>query len=197
MVKRLFDIIASFLALAIFSPVILIVVILIKKDSAGPVFYRARRVGWQGKEFIMYKFRTMVTNADKIGGPSTSADDPRLTKVGKTLRHFKLDELPQLVNVLSGRMSIVGPRPEVPSEMETYDPEVRKTILSVKPGMGDLATLADLHEEEMLRGSADPHAAYREKIQPEKIRLNLEYVSRKSFMLDMEIIIKTVLSALK
>jgi lipopolysaccharide/colanic/teichoic acid biosynthesis glycosyltransferase len=145
----------------------------------------------------MYKFRTMVQNADKIGGPSTSADDPRLTKIGKFLRKYKLDELPQFINIFKGDMSFVGPRPEVLSEVNLYDQKTKEKILSVKPGLTDLASLADLHEEEILMGSKDPHQTYREKIQPQKIKLQLEYIDKKSFWLDIKIIFQTVLNILK
>ena len=191
--KRIFDLIVAFFGLVFTVPLFLIIVFLIKSDSPGPIFYRAQRAGHFGKPFTMFKFRTMVINADKIGGPSTSADDPRLTKIGRKLRKYKLDELPQLINVFKGEMSIVGPRPEVVSEIDTYDPLIKEKILSVKPGMGDLATLSDLNEEEILRGSADPHQTYREKIKPEKIRLNLEYVEKQSFSFDLKIIISIIL----
>lgn len=150
--KRLFDIIFSFLGLILVSPLLLIVAILIKISSPGSVFYRGERVGKNGKAFKIFKFRTMVVDADKIGGPSTSADDGRLLRIGKFLRRHNLDELPQLINILKGEMSFVGPRPEIPSEVETYEDEIKKIILSVKPGMTDLATLANIHEEEILRG---------------------------------------------
>lgn len=196
MLKRLFDIIFSFLGLIITLPLFLIFAILIKFDSKGPVFYRGKRMGKRGKEFRIFKFRTMVKEAEKLGGPSTSADDFRLTKFGKFLRKHNLDELPQLINVLKGEMSFVGPRPEVPQEVETYDKETKETILSVKPGMTDLATLADIHEEEILRGSSDPHQAYREIIKPKKLKLTVEYVKNRSFWLDLKIIFKTLKSAL-
>lgn len=166
-------------------------------DSKGPVFYRGLRAGKSGKSFKIFKFRTMVPEAEKIGGPSTSADDSRLTKFGKFLRKHNLDELPQLINVLRGEMSFVGPRPEIISEIETYKEEEKKAILSVKPGITDFASLANIHEEEILKGSADPHQAYREKIKPEKIRLGMKYVKERSFWLDIKIIIKTVLTAVK
>ena len=197
MVKRLFDTVFSLFWLALLFPLFLIIVLLVKRDSRGPVFYRSARVGQYGRIFRMYKFRTMVVNADKLGGPSTSADDPRLTKLGSFLRKHNIDELPQFLNILKGEMSFVGPRPEVPQEVEIYEPDTKKRILSVKPGMTDLATLANLHEEEILRGSIDPHRAYQEKIKPKKIRLALEYVQKQSFLLDMKILIKTFLIALK
>jgi lipopolysaccharide/colanic/teichoic acid biosynthesis glycosyltransferase len=190
-IKRLFDVIFSVIGFVIASPIILVVSILIKKGSEGSIFYPAKRMGKDGKIFTMYKFRTMVLNADKIGGPSTSADDPRLTKIGNFIRKYKLDELPQFFNILKGEMSFVGPRPEVPSEVETYDPEVKKTILSVKPGLTDLASIAGLHEEEILRGSEDPHEAYRRIIRPQKIKLQLEYIKKNSLWLDVKILTKT------
>lgn len=193
MIKRLFDIVVSGVALLVLLPILLVVAVFIYISSPGPVIYRALRGGKNGKNFYMNKFRTMVVNADKIGGPSTSADDPRLTKVGSVLRKYKLDELPQLWNIFVGEMSFVGPRPEVVSELDLYDPVIRQTILSVRPGYTDLASIAGLHEEEILRGAADPHQAYREKIQPQKIKLQLEYVQKKSFWLDMNILVKTFL----
>lgn len=193
MIKRLFDIVVSGVALLVLLPVLILIAILICLDSPGPIVYRALRGGRNGRNFYMNKFRTMVVNADKIGGPSTSADDPRLTKVGSVLRKYKLDELPQLWNICVGEMSFVGPRPEVVSELELYDPATCQTILSVRPGYTDLASIAGLHEEEILRGAADPHQAYREKIQPQKIKLQLEYVQKKSFWLDMKILVKTFL----
>lgn len=196
MIKRLFDILFSFFGLLFVSPFLVLIAIKIKMDSAGPVFYRGKRTGKDGEVFKIFKFRTMVVGADKIGGPSTSADDPRLTKFGKFLRKHNLDELPQLIDILKGDMSFVGPRPEVPSEVETYEEETKKMILSIRPGMTDLATLANIHEEEILRGSADPHQTYREKIKPEKIRLGLEYVKKQSFWLDIKILLKTLKTAL-
>jgi len=191
--KRLFDIFFSFFGLIIISPILLLISILIKKESLGPAFYRGKRVGKDGKEFRIFKFRSMVLDADKIGGPSTSADDPRLLKVGKFLREHKLDELPQLINVFLGEMSFVGPRPEVPSEVETYDVQTKNIILSVKPGMTDLATLEDIHEEEILRGAKDPHEAYRQLIKPKKLKLAVQYVQNKNFWLDLKIIFKTLI----
>ena len=196
MFKRLFDIVFSFLGLILVFPSLLIIVFLIKKESPGPAFYREERAGKDGKLFKIFKFRSMVMNADKIGGPSTSADDPRLLKIGKFLRRYQLDELPQFINIFRGEMSFVGPRPEVPSEVERYDEETKKIILSVKPGLTDLATLEDVHEEEILRGAKDPHEAYRRLIQPKKLALAKEYVKNRSFWLDIKIILKTLKSAI-
>lgn len=191
MLKRLFDIIFSLIWLILLSPLFLFIGILIKLEDKGPVFYPGIRVGKFGKPFRMYKFRTMVVNADKIGGPSTSDDDPRLLKIGKFLRKYKLDEIPQLINVFKGEMSFVGPRPEVPMEVETYSPD-EKRILTVKPGITDYASLVFHNEGEILKGSTDPHQTYREKIKPGKLNLALQYVDEHSLRVDLKIIIQTV-----
>jgi lipopolysaccharide/colanic/teichoic acid biosynthesis glycosyltransferase len=196
MLKRTFDLVFSSLSLFVLSPLFLISAVIIKTDSKGPVFYKGDRVGRFGKPFKMHKFRTMVVNADKIGGPSTSEDDPRLTKAGKFIRKFKLDELPQLINVFKGEMSIVGPRPEVPSEVETYNKEEKK-ILTVKPGITDYASLTFHNEGEILKGSPDPHQTYRDKIRPEKLKLALKYVEERSFWIDVKIIYKTIKALIK
>jgi lipopolysaccharide/colanic/teichoic acid biosynthesis glycosyltransferase len=193
MIKRLFDIIFSFLGLIVISPLILIIAIIIKLDSAGPVFYRGIRVGRFGTEFRIFKFRTMIKNAEALGGPSTAIDDPRLTKLGLFMKKYQLDELPQLINVLKGEMSFVGPRPEVPLYVNMMREEEKKIILSVRPGITDLASLWDFHEGETLKGSQDPEKTYVEKIRPEKIRLQIEYVKNRSFVLDLKIIAKTIL----
>jgi lipopolysaccharide/colanic/teichoic acid biosynthesis glycosyltransferase len=197
MLKRIFDFLVSLFGLIIFSPLFLIIAILIKLDSEGAVFYRGERIGKDGKPFRIFKFRTMVKNAEELGGPSTSADDPRLTKIGKFLRKYKLDELPQLINVLKGEMSLVGPRPEVKMYVDMLKPEEKEKILSVKPGMTDLASLWDFHEEEVLKGSEDPEKTYMEKIRPKKIQLQLEYVKNRSFLLDLKIIFKTLIRLIK
>src|SRR5436309_5894274 len=189
--KRSFDLILSLLGLIVLAPLFAAVGVAIKIESAGPVFYRGVRAGRYGKAFRIFKFRTMVEDADKIGGPSSSADDPRITRVGNFLRRYKLDELPQLLNVLRGEMSLVGPRPEVLQEVLLYTEE-EKRLLEVRPGITDWASIRFRNEGEILRGSADPHAAYREKIRPEKIRLGLEYVERRSFLTDCKIIVRTL-----
>jgi len=192
MIKRLFDITFSFIGLIFFSPFLLIFALRIKFNSKGSVFFRGRRIGKNGKIFRIFKFRTMINNAENLGGPSTAADDPRLTKIGKFLRKHNLDELPQLINVLKGEMSFVGPRPEVPSEVETYNKEIKDLILSVKPGITDLATLENIHEEEILKGSKDAHKTYREVIKPKKLELACKYVKERSFWLDIKIIVRTI-----
>jgi len=192
MTKRIFDIMFSLIGLILTSPFFILFYFLIKAESPGQVFYKGERMGKQGKVFKMLKFRSMVINADKIGGLSTSADDERLLKIGKFLRRYQLDELPQFINILKGDMSFVGPRPEIPSEVERYSKEDREIILSVKPGLTDMATLENVHEEEILKGAKDPHEAYRRLIQPQKIKLAKEYIQKKSFWLDIKIILKTL-----
>ena len=193
MLKRLFDIIFSFLGLVITLPLLILIAILIKLDSRGPVFYRGKRVGRYGKQFRIFKFRTMVPNAEKLGGPSTAADDQRLTRIGNFLKKYQLDELPQLINVLKGEMSLVGPRPEVKMYVDMLSSEEKNKIFSIRPGMTDLASLWNFHEGEILKGSADPEKTYLEKIRPQKIRLQLKYVEKHSFWLDVKIIFKTIL----
>lgn len=193
MVKRLFDVIFSIIGLFLLSPLFLIISILIKREDKGPVFYRGLRVGKDGKLFRIYKFRTMIQDADKMGIYSTSDDDPRITRIGKILRKYKLDELPQLINVLKGEMSFVGPRPEVSKYVEMFNEE-EKAILSVRPGITDWASLWDVDEGAILAGSPDPDKAYEELIRPTKIRLQLKYVREQSFITDLKILVLTVLS---
>jgi lipopolysaccharide/colanic/teichoic acid biosynthesis glycosyltransferase len=196
MLKRAFDFVSSLLGLILISPVILIIAILIKKEDGGPVFYRGARVGRFGKTFRIFKFRTMVVNAEKLGGPSTADDDPRITKVGGLIRKFKLDELPQLINVLKGEMSVVGPRPEVQMYVEMFTEE-EKAILSVRPGITDWASIWNPDEGAILAGSPDPEKTYMEKIRPEKIRLQLKYVNERSFWNDLKIITQTIIAIIK
>ena len=197
MSKCLFDFIFSFLRLLILSPALLIGAILIKLDSKGPVFYRGERIGRNGKTFRIFKFRTMVPNAEGIGGSSTAGDDPRLTKIGNFLKKYQLDELPQLINVLKGEMSFVGPRPEVRMYVDMLSEEERKKIFSIRPGMTDLASLWNFHEGEVLRDSPDPEKTYLEKIRPKKIELQLKYVKEYSFWLDIKLILKTIAKIFK
>jgi len=196
MLKMLFDIIFSLFGLILLSPLLLGVAYLIKKEDRGPIFYSSTRVGKFGKTFKMFKFRTMVVNADKVGGPSTADDDSRITKMGKFMRKYKLDEIPQLINVLKGEMSFVGPRPEVPFYVNMFSEEEKK-ILTVKPGITDWASLWNSDEGAILAGSKDPEKAYMEKIRPEKIRLQLKYVREQSFWADMRIIFLTLLKLIK
>lgn len=191
MLKRTIDFLLSLFGLIIVSPIFLVITIMIKREDGGPIFYRGIRVGRFGKPFRIYKFRTMVVNAEKLGGPSTADDDPRITKVGKLIRKYKLDELPQLLNVIKGEMSLVGPRPEVQMYVDMFTEEER-AILTVKPGMTDWASLWDIDEGAILAGSPDPEKTYMEKIRPEKIRLQLRYVKERSFWVDLKIIFKTL-----
>jgi len=193
MIKRLFDILFSFLGLILVSPLFLVIAFLIKRESPGPVFYRGERIGKNGKPFRIFKFRTMVVDAEKLGGPSTAGDDRRLLKIGHFLKKYQLDEIPQLINVLRGEMSLVGPRPEVKMYADMMSPKEKRIILSVPQGMTDLASLVNFHESEVLKGSPDPEKTYMEKIRPEKIRLQMEYVKKRSFLLDLKIVIKTIL----
>lgn len=190
--KRLVDVLLSVIALMALFPLFLVVAIAIKLDSEGPIFFRGERVGRGGKRFKPYKFRTMVTSAQKISEVvSTPSDDPRITRVGKALRKYNLDELAQFINVLKGEMSIVGPRPEVPQYIELLNDE-EKVILSVRPGITDLATVWIGDKGEILAGHEDPEKVYLEKIRPGKIRLQLEYVRNHSLSGDLKIMWNTV-----
>lgn len=191
MLKRGFDLIVALVGLVFVTPLMALIAASIKLDSSGPVFYRGVRVGRFGKAFRIYKFRSMVSNAEKIGGPSTAGGDTRITTVGELMRQFKLDELPQLINVVKGEMSFVGPRPEVQMYVAMYTEEEKK-ILSVRPGITDWASLWNSDEGAILAGSPDPEKTYLEKIRPEKIRLQLEYLRRRSFWTDLTIIFQTI-----
>lgn len=191
MMKRSFDILAAAAGLAVLFPVLAAIAVLIKAGSTGPVFYRGVRSGLGGKSFKIFKFRTMVVDAEKIGGASTADGDARVTRIGKRLRKYKLDELPQLFNVLLGDMSLVGPRPEVPMYTDLYT-SAEKKILGVRPGITDFATLWNPDEGALLAGEPDPEKAYLEKIRPTKIKLQLEYVDKASFFTDLKIILATV-----
>lgn len=191
MLKRWFDVVLASWALVFLSPLLLAVALAIKLGDGGSVFYRGRRIGLEGQPFGMFKFRTMVERAETLGGPSTAADDPRVTPIGRWLRRHKLDELPQLINVCRGEMSLVGPRPEVPQYVALYSDEER-AILSVRPGLTDWASLWNIDEGALLVGSPDPERTYLELIRPEKIRLQLEYVRQRTFMTDLQILWSTL-----
>jgi len=195
MTKRFFDIIFSGLELIILSPLLFTFALIIKFTSPGPVFYRGVRAGLNFKEFKIYKFRTMVVNADEIGGPSTREGDPRVTKIGRFLRKYKLDELPQLINVLKGEMSLVGPRPEVMEYVRLYQGE-EKIVYTIKPGMTDYASLWDINEAEILKYAKtfeETEKIYLEKIRPEKVRLQTKYVKEMSLWTDIKILWRTFL----
>src|SRR3954453_3178493 len=193
--KRAIDLLISGVGLIVLSPLLFVLALWIKLDSAGPVFHRGLRVGRDETRFRMLKFRSMVENAHLIGGTSTPEDDPRITRPGKFLRKYKLDELPQLLNVFRGEMSLVGPRPQVPWAVDLYTPEER-TILRMRPGITDYASLRFRDEGEILRGSTDPDKDYMEKIHPEKMRLSLEYARTHSVWLDCKILASTVAALL-
>ena len=193
MIKRLFDIFFSIIGLILISPILIIVSLFIILNDFGPVFYRGVRVGKNGKSFRIFKFRTMIKNAEQLGGPSTAGDDPRLLKIGNFLKKYQLDELPQLINVLKGDMSLVGPRPEVKMYIDLMSEAEKSKILSISPGMTDLASLWNFHEGDTLKGSLDPEKTYLEEIKPRKTKLQLEYVQKRSFLLDLKIILKTIL----
>lgn len=193
--NRLFDIFFSFIGIIILSPIILATCIAIKLFDNGPLFYKAPRVGLNGIIFRMIKFRTMTVNADK-GASSTKEDDPRITKPGAILRKYKLDEIPQLFNVLVGTMSIVGPRPQIKWAVDLYTEEEKK-ILTVRPGITNYASIKFHNEGEILKGASDPDKAYMELIHPEKMRLSIEYVKNKSIFTDIKIIFLTLTSIFK
>jgi lipopolysaccharide/colanic/teichoic acid biosynthesis glycosyltransferase len=191
--KRLFDIIFSLLGLIVCSPLFLILAIAICLDSAGGAFYRQQRVGKNGKPFNIYKFRSMRTNSDRKVQLTVGSNDKRITKTGRFIRKYKLDELPQLINVLNGDMSIVGPRPEVPKYVSMYTDEQRK-VLQVKPGITDYASIEYANENDLLAASSDPEKTYINEIMPDKLALNKKYILEKKFTTDITIIAKTLIS---
>ena len=188
---RLFDFVISLVGILILSPLIIITVLLIKLNSPGPILFIQDRVGRNSCIFRLYKFRSMVNNAEKMGTSVTTGKDPRITKFGRILRKTKLDELPQLWNVLKGDMSFVGPRPDVPEIVNNYTPEMKR-ILDVRPGITSNATLHLRNEEELLSLAKDHDKAYEEIFVPAKVKLAMEHVNRKSFLFDFGILLKTV-----
>ena len=192
MAKRLFDIFFSLLGILILLPFYLIIAILIKRDSPGNVIFKQKRGGKNGHEFHVYKFRTMVVDAESKGMKITVGRDPRITNLGHFLRKYKLDELPQIFNVLFGSMSFVGPRPEVKEYIDEYPEAVRKEVLSVKPGITDNASIEFREENNILSRSPDPRKTYIEDILPVKQRYYLDYVRDRSLLGDGKIIIKTI-----
>lgn len=190
MLKRHFDILASLIGLILFSPLLLIIGVLVKATSEGPIFYRANRVGRFGKPFKLYKFRSMVVDADKIGPGVTGAVDPRITSVGRFLRKTKLDELPQLINVFGGDMSMVGPRPEDPRYVALYTDEQRR-VLTVRPGITSPASVRYRDEEAMLIGD-DWEKHYIEIVMPAKLVLDVEYAQNSTFWRDLALILVTL-----
>jgi len=188
--KRSLDSLASLVGLLLASPVLLVVAALVKSTSPGPVLFWQERIGLGGLAFRIVKFRTMCQDADQRGPAITPADDARVTTVGRWLRRLKLDELPQLWNVLKGEMSLVGPRPEVPRYVESYSSAQRR-VLTVRPGITDPASIAYRREEDLLAGHADLDRYYREVVLPDKLNKNLEYLDRMSFTYDLLLLIRT------
>lgn len=194
--KRLMDIVISGCALLVLWPLLLLIALAIKLDDPGPVFYRQVRVGRGGREFRIFKFRTMVVDADKKGMAITVGRDSRITRVGAFLRKTKLDELAQLLNVLAGEMSFVGPRPEVPKYVGLYTPYQRQVLL-VRPGITDYASIAYRNENDLLEGAQDPERLYIEEIMPAKIELNMKYLHEISPLADLRLIFSTVAAVIR
>lgn len=188
--KRIFDIVASGLGLLVLSPLFVILAVWIKLDSSGPVFYRQIRVGRNNRDFKLFKFRSMRVGADKQGLITVGGHDSRITRSGYFIRKYKLDELPQLINVFIGDMSLVGPRPEVRKYVEMYTPE-QMHVLDVRPGITDMASILYRNENELLAQSDDPDRYYVEVVMQDKLRINLEYVAHNSFMYDIRLIFRT------
>ena len=189
--KRLFDIFFSFIGLIILLPLFIIIALLIVIDSRGGIFYRQVRVGERGKDFNLYKFRSMKTNAEKGGLLTVGGRDSRITKMGYFIRKYKIDELPQLINVFIGDMSLVGPRPEVRKYVDLYN-EQQKQVLNVKPGITDYASIEYRNENELLGKALNPEQTYIEEIMPAKLNLNLKYIAEKGLITDCKIILKTI-----
>ncbi|OOM16444.1 sugar transferase [Clostridium saccharobutylicum] len=194
-IKRIFDIICSGLGLIVLSLVFLVIALRIKTGSDGPIFFKQIRVGEKGKEFEILKFRTMVVDAEKLGRQITVGNDSRITKIGAFLRKYKLDELPQLINVFKGDMSLVGPRPEVPRYVKMYNEEQRK-VLEVKPGITDLASIRYRDENELLGKAENPDEFYINTIMPDKLALNIEYIKKSNVFFDIYIIIQTIIKCI-
>lgn len=196
MSKRLFDIAFAALALLLLCPLLLAVALWVGLDSPGPVFFRQQRVGRGGQLFDIYKFRTMHTGAEAVGPQITVGQDARITRAGAWLRRSKVDELPQFLNVLRGDMSVVGPRPEVPRYVGQYSAGLRAVVLSVRPGITDLASIAFRNESDLLASSPDPERTYVEQILPVKLRYAQKYVRTHSLRLDLQIIAWTALAVM-
>lgn len=196
MIKRSFDLLVSVAGLVFLAPFFLLFALAIKTDSAGPVFYLQERVGKGGKLFRLFKFRTMTVHADRATAITVGQRDPRITSVGLFLRRFKLDELPQLINVIKGEMSLVGPRPELKRFVDLYSKE-QQEVIEVTPGITDYASIEFRNENEMLEGKEDPIEFYINEIMPRKLELNLRYIRERSFWSDIWIIFKTIVHIVK
>ena len=196
MIKRIFDFTISFISLLILFPILFLVSLIIKFTSLGPVFYKQVRVGRGNKDFKIFKFRTMHIDADKMGLLTIGGRDPRVSYVGYYLRKYKLDELPQLINVFKGDMSFVGPRPEVRQYVNLYS-ETQKKVLDVKPGITDLASIEFKDENEILSEQEDPNQYYIVVIMPQKLKINLKYIENRNLVKDVGVIVKTFKAILK
>lgn len=190
--KRIFDLVFVIPGLLVLAPLFLFLAIWIKTHSKGPVFFRQERVGKKGEIFRIFKFRTMIINAESFGAKVTVGNDPRITRSGQILRKYKLDELPQLINVLMGQMSLVGPRPEVPEYVAYWPNDVRELVLSVPPGITDFASIEFRNENELLEKTEDPVSEYVNKIIPIKLNFYVRYVRERSVVLDLLLIIRTI-----
>lgn len=191
MIKRAFDLLVATLLLIFLAPLFLLFIIIIRVGSNGPAFYLQTRVGLHGKDFKIFKFRTMYTGSDKKGLLTVGGKDQRITPAGVFLRKYKLDELPQLINVFIGDMSLVGPRPEVRKYVDLYKDEQLR-VLDVKPGITDYASIEYSNENELLAGADDPEKEYINTIMPAKLKLNLKYIAEKSLITDLKIILRTL-----
>ena len=194
--KRVFDIVSSLLVLIIFSPFFFIISIIILLESKGGVIYKQIRIGKNETPFYLLKFRTMKVDSDKQGLLTIGKNDSRITRFGKFLRKSKLDEIPQLFNIIKGDMSVVGPRPEVPKYVAYYNSEQKK-VLSVRPGLTDYASLVYINENELLGGTENAEQVYITQIMPDKLKLNLQYLNDHSFLLDIKLIFKTIFQLFK
>ncbi len=194
--KRIFDLFFAFLGIMLLLPIYLLITIFIKLDSKGEILYKQERIGKDGIPFYVLKFRTMVPDAFSKGALTVGSRDPRVTGVGFYLRKYKLDELPQLFNVLFGEMSFVGPRPEVKKYTDLYN-ENQRVVLSVKPGITDYASIKYRNENDLLAQSSDPEKLYIEEIMPEKLNLNLKYINDNNVFKDIKIIINTFYTIVK
>lgn len=195
-IKRFFDLFVSLIAIIVLSPFFILIALLIKIGSTGPVLFKQTRIGRNELPFEIYKFRTMVVDAEKLGTQITIGKDPRITKIGHFLRKTKLDELPQLFNVLKGEMSFVGPRPEVPKYTKLYS-EQQRLVFTVRPGITDYASIKYRDENELLGNVENPEKVYIEEIMPDKLHLNIEYIQRRSLLEDIKIIFLTVMKIMK
>ena len=192
MAKRLFDLLGATLALLVLAPLLALVALAVRLDSPGPVFFRQERVGRHGVPFRIHKFRTMRADAQAVGPQVTVGQDSRITRVGHWLRHYRIDELPQFIDVLQGTMSLVGPRPEVPRFVAHYPADLKARVLAVRPGITDPASLAHIDESALLAAAADPEREYVERILPRKLALQADYVVQATLASDLRVLLRTL-----